>query len=902
MLVHPQRRTSASSVSLSSSHAPVSAETTPMVSSSSSSPPPRGWHARSTSSIFRKPVPATALPASKKSGPTVHVTETTERTANGQMDAHGIDLSSLGGSSITAAARYGGADPVFRGRDSISPDEGAAAGDDAIHGHHVDQRHDARAGLLQNAQESAYDGYSSSSPGSQQQYHQQQQYRHYHEQLHDHQQPAQPPPYISKPLPGSPNEPGKKPFGIKHPGCGWHASWNMYLWLVLGVACAVGHHVFYHTLDGRAADDQVRMLRYGTVLAFGAKASLGAAVISAFQQRIWTTVRSRFMTIAALDSLFAATENFVALFNWEFLKGAKAAAALALFVWLSPLVVILTSNTLLVEPRTIMENTTCPSVRSLNFAKEDTHQWREPVKIDGRYEMPLSIWNSTKPADSEPDGWFDYYTGPSPNFQQTATLGAFLQEVVTRKNASTEVCGKGWNCTFEIDFTAPGYRCSEQARGIGSRPANLTQASGEAPPPFGTDILLPEGTYAYYAFTSGGEYSTTQMKEVEIGGIPKMDPPYPEHMGALRTEPVIWIGHVVPPDAEHPASPTASPREGDEQQQHMDYVPKIFACEHLETEYTAVFNYTDATQSAYMKTRRFLGPIINTTFVPGLDADDGTADNVTAVPEENYVLPRDVERYRRVAAYHSLGFMLRRFLNGTVQVDRQSANPMANTEAIQTKLLDPRNSYFPVFDLQDVVQEFYEDLILSIFSTPQFLPVVWAARPDENSGGLAVGGGGGGGGNRSAYEYPCQRSRVANMYSYHARDLWIVYAIAILLSSSGVALGALAVRENGGVLRNTRFSSVVAATRGPALDKVHWEGPDRDRGDVPADVKRLKLGYGVMNQGIEGSSSGGGGGLGIGDERYPRQSMIWSPSEIRCGFGLEGDVNQKRKEGSLFHR
>ncbi|GJD04324.1 hypothetical protein ColKHC_13149 [Colletotrichum higginsianum] len=782
-------------------------------SSSSSSPPPRGWHARSTSSIFRKPVPATALPASKKPGPTVHVTETTERTANGQMDAHGIDLSSLGGSSTTAAARYGGADPVFRGRDSISPDEAAAAAaDDAIRGHH-------------------------------------------------------------------------------HPGCGWHASWNMYLWLVLGVACAVGHHVFYHTLDGRAADDQVRMLRYGTVLAFGAKASLGAAVISAFQQRIWTTVRSRFMTIAALDSLFAATENFVALFNWEFLKGAKAAAALAL---LSPLVVILTSNTLLVEPRTIMENTTCPSVRSLNFAKEDTHQWREPVKIDGRYEMPLSIWNSTKPADSEPDGWFDYYTGPSPNFQQTATLGAFLQEVVTRKNASTEVCGKGWNCTFEIDFTAPGYRCSEQARGIGSRPANLTQASGEAPPPFGTDILLPEGTYAYYAFTSGGEYSTTQMKEVEIGGIPKMDPPYPEHMGALRTEPVIWIGHVVPPDAEHPASS----KEGDEQQQqHMDYVPKIFACEHLETEYTAVFNYTDATQSAYMKTRRFLGPIINTTFVPGLDADDGTADNVTAVPEQNYVLPRDVERYRRVAAYHSLGFMLRRFLNGTVQVDRQSANPMANTEAIQTKLLDPRNSYFPVFDLQDVVQEFYEDLILSIFSTPQFLPVVWAARPDENSGGLAVGGG-----NRSAYEYPCQRSRVANMYSYHARDLWIVYAIAILLSSSGVALGALAVRENGGVLRNTRFSSVVAATRGPALDKVHWEGPDRDRGDVPADVKRLKLGYGVMNQGIEGGGGGGGGGLGIGDERYPRQSMIWSPSEIRCGFGLEGDVNQKRKEGSLFHR
>ncbi|KAK2052136.1 hypothetical protein LY76DRAFT_650787 [Colletotrichum caudatum] len=775
------------------------------------------------------------------------------------IDKHGVDLSSLSGS-----AHYG-ADPAFDGRD-LSPDE--AAGDTVRH------YQDARAGLLQNAQDPAYDGYSTASTGAppEGQHHQ-----------YQHPQPPQPPPYNAATYLGPPRERSRSLLTRKYQ-CSWHALWNMYLWLALGIACAIGHHVFYHFLDGKPAEDQVRMLRYGTALAFAAKASLGAAVISAFQQRIWTTVRSRFMTIAALDSMFAATENFIELLSWDFLKGAKAAAALAVFVWLSPLVVILTSNTLLVEPRTIVENGTCPSIRSLNFAKEETHQWRQPIKIDGRYEMPLSIWNSTKPADSEPEGWFDYYTGPSPNFQQTATLGAFLQEVVARKNSSTEICGKGWNCTFEIDFTAPGYKCSEQARGIGSKPANLTQQSGEAKPPFGTDILLPEGTYAYYAFTSGGEYSTTQMKDVEIGGIPKMDPPYPEHMGALRTEPVIWIGHVVPPDADHPASR----KEGD---QNMNYVPNIFACEHYETEYTAVFNYTDATQSAYMKRHKFLTPIINTTFIPGLDANDGTADNVTAVPKENYVLPQDVERYRRVAAYHSLGFMLRKFLNGTVQVNKQSANPMANTDAIQTKLLDPRNDYFPVFNLQEMVQDFYEDLILSIFSTPQFLPVVWAAQTDENTGGLILGGDRH---NHSAYEYPCQRSRMVNVYSYHARDLWIVYAIAILLATSGVALGALAVRENGGVLRNTRFSSVVAATRGPVLDKIHWEGPDRDRGDVPDDVKKLKLGYGVINQNMDN-------GLGAG-QRYPRQSMTWSPSKIRCGFGLEGDVDQKRKEGSLFHR
>ncbi|KAF9878748.1 hypothetical protein CkaCkLH20_03648 [Colletotrichum karsti] len=814
----------------------------------------------SSASIPRRPVPAT-----KKTGTTVHVTESTP--TGGPMDTHGIDLSSLSGAHF-------GADPLIQGQDSPSPDHIADRAH--IHDNHDSQRQDARAALLHNAQEPANDGYFAGQT-AQQQYHQQQ------NQYHQQQMPSQPPPYAAANYLGPPNERSKS-FRMRKPHCAsfWHSEWNMYLWLVLGIGFAIGHHGFYSTLDGQPADDQVRMLRYGTILAFAAKASLGAAVISAFQQRIWATVRSKILSVAALDSMFAATENLIAFLNWEFLKGAKATAALALFVWLSPLVVILTANTLLVQPQVTVQNTTCPGVRSLNFAMEETADWRKPLRIDGLYEMPLSFWNTTKPSDEDPPGWFDYYTAPSPNFQQTATLGAFFQEVVSRKNASIEVCSKGWNCTFEIEFKAPGYKCTELANGVGSTPANLTQQSGQAQSPFGTDLLLPKGTYAYYAFATGGEYSTVQMRDVDIGGVPKTKPPYPEHMGAFRTEPIIWIGYVVPG-----ANDTHGAQIGGE----PNFIPKIFACEHYETKYTAVFNYTDTTQSAYMKKREFLAPVINTTYVPHVDADDGTADNITATPTENYILPTDVARYRRTAAYHSLGFMLRKFLNGTVQTDKQLVNPVTNTDAIQTKLLVPRNNFFPHENLMDMVQEFYEDLILSIFSMPQFLPVVWAAAPNEMTGQLVQGGGPN---NRSAYEYPCQRSRMANLYSYHARDLWIVYAIAIFLAMSGVAAGALAIRTNGGVLRNTRFSSIVAATRGPALEKVRWEGPDRDRGDVPKDVKELKIGYGVMNQNLASPFDAA--------QRYPRESPSWSPNEVRCGFGLAGDVNQNKREGSLFHR
>lgn len=708
----------------------------------------------------------------------------------------------------------------------------------------------------------------------------------------------------------------------------WHPSFSMYVCFVFGILCAVGHHIFYTSLDGQIADNQSGMLRYGTLLAYGAKAGFSAAVVSAFKQRVWVTVRSRFMSIKGLDSMFAAAEDMVAMLDFEFMRDAKAAYALALFAWTTPLVVILTSNTLLVEPRTLTQNTTCPAVRTLNFTFEETYEWRAPVKIDGLYEVPVSIWNTTKRDDDSDPNWFDYYTGPSPAFQSIATLGAFLEEVVPRKNASFDTCGTGWNCTFAVEFTAPGYKCTELASGVGATPRNLTQESGEAVPPFpDTDFLLPRGNYSYYAFTSGGEYSPTQMKSVGVGGIPEgLDPSeYPADLGALRTEPVIWIGYSV---VNHPNQ--TQPFRNESAAWADAFTPKILACEHRETSYVANFTYVDAQQFARIERRTFGAPVINTTFLPGVMARDGTDDNTTATPAANYVLPRDTARYRRAAAYHSLGKMLRGFLNGTVAVSDALVQAIENTPAVQTKLLDQRNNYFPYPDLPDRVRGLYDDVLLSMFSNPQLVEVAWAQRPGEMSGMRSQGGASGGDSDsddddEAAYMYPCTRYRTANSYAYHRRDLWLVYGIAAVLTLVCIAAGALAIRDNGGVTRNTRFSSVVAATRGPALEKIAWQGPLQDRGDVPSEVKRLRLGYGVMSDMSGGGGVGVGGKLGVmemepdpnldvgvddevaqgatsGGAGRSRWYSSGFASDMRCGFGLKGDVDQRHREGSLFHR
>lgn len=111
------------------------------------------------------------------------------------------------------------------------------------------------------------------------------------------------------------------------------SQWAMMLCFLFGAACAGGHHIFYSTLDGKQANNQLVMQRYGTLIAFGAKAGLSASVIIAYRQRVWVTARKRLMTVGALDSLFALTGTLSSLFSWEMIKNSKIAVLLGVFVW-----------------------------------------------------------------------------------------------------------------------------------------------------------------------------------------------------------------------------------------------------------------------------------------------------------------------------------------------------------------------------------------------------------------------------------------------------------------------------------------------------------------------------------------------------------------------------------------
>ena len=554
-----------------------------------------------------------------------------------------------------------------------------------------------------------------------------------------------------------------------------------------------------------------------------------------------------------------------------------------------------------VAPRTEIISDRCPGIRTLNFESETRKNWRNADKIDGFNGLSLSLWNCTLPntwGTFTPynETFFDYWTGPSVQSKLVTTLSASSGKAVQRENASLETCGSGWNCTYTIKFTGPGYKCEEIARGRNNN--EQAEKLRELNAPFGVDQLLPDGGYSYIAHATLGEYSSRQMADADIGGMPKingslMDPKdFPKELGSLRTEPVVWIGHSDPvpgPGKNHeiPLDPKAS-------NWTSSYVPTIFRCEHYVTDYTVQFNHTLSEQRTTVLKREYIRPVIDTTFQPEIDANDGTLDNITATPKESYVRPLD-ENYRLTAAYHSIGLQARLRINGTVQQINFAADPpgpslSANTDMIGTRLANKAN-YLVVPNMMEEFRNYYEEMVLSMLSDPQFVLVTWAAKPDTPSGPsneTAL--------RRDDLKYPCEKSRTVMAYTYRKRDLWIVYSIGILAALLSVGLGAAALSQNNGHVRDTRLSSIVAATRAPVLDVLPWK--NSKWGEVPEEIRKTRMEYGVISEeavSYARSMSGlspASGDLGIGKEA----------PKLYYGFAPEGMVGGTRDKGGIKKR
>ncbi|KNB08913.1 hypothetical protein FOXG_09612 [Fusarium oxysporum f. sp. lycopersici 4287] len=477
----------------------------------------------------------------------------------------------------------------------------------------------------------------------------------------------------------------------------------MCLLTVLGTALASGHHLFYLSLDGQEATSQSLMLRYGTIIAFCAKASLGTAVAMAFQQRAWLIARHKMARLETVDAVFTANNDIFSLLTWSSLKNSKIGTLLALYCWITPLVVVLTAETLVVVAGVTEELVSCPSVRTLNFDNEANYDWRERPVMDGRTLRSVAHFNTTS-RETKPKDFnlthFDYSNAASTMYTSVVSNKAvFMREPLVRDESAEEVCSDGWNCSYVVEFLAPGYKCEEVASGVGSKVKKL----GDAEPPFNTSLLAPEGNYTYMSVAARENYTTYSW-------------PRPKDLGVFKNEPIIWIGYSIVKNINE-----QQPKNKEEKGWDKAYTPVIFGCEHYEVNYTVRFDYVKGAQSYKIKKREYVRKVVNTTLVS--ENTPGKTSKKISVPESNWVHPQDFKEYRRTAAYHVIGNGLRRYVGGSVN----TATNKTTTYILLTSSGAKINT-LPITDLRQGIQKLYEDLVISLFSEPSFVAVAWASN------------------------------------------------------------------------------------------------------------------------------------------------------------------------------
>jgi hypothetical protein len=108
----------------------------------------------------------------------------------------------------------------------------------------------------------------------------------------------------------------------------------MYAFLILGIFAAISHHLFYAHYNGRpSSSNQYRLQQYGGVISVIAKTGFCGAIIFAFKQQIWATVRSKHLQISSIDGMFSAAEDPSVILNLELLTNAKVVLFLAILIW-----------------------------------------------------------------------------------------------------------------------------------------------------------------------------------------------------------------------------------------------------------------------------------------------------------------------------------------------------------------------------------------------------------------------------------------------------------------------------------------------------------------------------------------------------------------------------------------
>jgi hypothetical protein len=222
----------------------------------------------------------------------------------------------------------------------------------------------------------------------------------------------------------------------------WQAPTVIVLSFAVSLALAVGHHLFYASLDHIPVEDnafsQQTNIAIGTGFAFLFRACLAIATCTAYWQVFWHTALRKTLTISSADALTGVLGSLVEFTHVRTFFFNPGLAALAILAWLVPFASLLPPATLSVLPTTVVSNVLerVPVPYFDNVGMTGTNY--RVLAGDSKMGLKSSI--------------VDMYLQPTLHLSRMAATTAYRGTVPEHETLHP-------NSTYDVAFNAPAVQC-----------------------------------------------------------------------------------------------------------------------------------------------------------------------------------------------------------------------------------------------------------------------------------------------------------------------------------------------------------------------------------------------------------------------------------------------------------
>jgi hypothetical protein len=121
--------------------------------------------------------------------------------------------------------------------------------------------------------------------------------------------------------------------------------------------------------------------------------------------------------------------------------------------------------------------------------------------------------------------------------------------------------------------------------------------------------------------------------------------------------------------------------------------------------------------------------------------------------------------------------------------------------------------------------------VLHAFSKSTFFhrrSAIWRLATDRNS-------------QNASDSTPTTIQSYQNIYAYHPKNLYLAYGLAISFSLICVALGCLALWQNGGKCYTNSFSTLLRTTRGEEFDQLVTDAESDGRDPLSDEIGKARV-------------------------------------------------------------